>query len=82
MFKPLAAKVLRERFDCADVVLVDSAEEVATELRELLISTELEAPERAGRTSFFCTDAPERFQRVGATFFTAGELSTVTAVDL
>ena len=82
VFKTLAGQVLRERFDRPDVVLVDSAEEVARELQELLANSELEAPERAGRTSFFCTDAPERFQRVGATFFTAGELGTVTAVDL
>ena len=42
---------------------------------------DLEAPERAGRRSFFCTDAPERFQRVGRIFFN-GDLSGVTLVDL
>jgi glutamate racemase len=82
VFKRLISDVLAERFGREDVVLVDSAEAVTTELGELLVTGELEAPERAGRRSFFCTDAPERFIRVGSTFFPGGDLGAATAVDL
>ncbi len=80
-FKPLVADVLRTTFGREDVALVDSAEAVTTELEALLTERELLAPERAGRRTFFCTDAVERFQRVGATFY-GGDLSTVGLVDL
>jgi len=82
VFKPLISEVLEERFGRTDIRLVDSAEEVASDVAALLEETSLAAPERTGRTSFFCTDAPERFSRVGATFFAPGELAPVTAVDL
>jgi glutamate racemase len=82
VFKPLIAEVLASSFGRDDVVLVDSAEAVTAELGELLTERELRAPERAGRRSFFCTDAPERFARVGARFLPAGDLASVTAVDL
>jgi hypothetical protein len=55
---------------------------VTLELTELLKAQSLEAPERVGRRSFFCTDAPARFVRVGAGFFPAGDLTAVSAVDL
>ena len=82
VFKPLIAEVLQTRFETAGVTLVDSAEAVTTQLAELLAERELHAPERVGRRSFFCTDAPERFHRVGTTFFASGDLSSVSAVDL
>jgi len=82
VFKSLIAEVLREEFDQHDVALVDSAQAVTLELTELLKTQSLEAPERVGRRSFFCTDAPARFARVGAGFFPAGDLTAVSAVDL
>ena len=82
VFKSLIAEVLREEFDQHDVALVDSAQAVTLELTELLRTQSLEAPERVGRRSFFCTDAPARFARVGAGFFPAGDLTAVSAVDL
>ena len=81
-FKGLIAEVLRSEFGQTGVALVDSAEAVTLELKELLSSQSLEAPERVGRRSFFCTDAPARFARVGAGFFPAGDLTAVSAVDL
>ncbi len=82
-FKPLIEEVLQECFpDCGPIALVDSAEAVTAELTDILQEADLSAPERAGRRSFFCTDAPERFARVGAGFFPGGDLATATAVDL
>lgn len=81
VFKPLIASVLAERFAGYPLALVDSAEAVATELSALLDDRELHAPARDGRRSFFCTDAPERFTRVGATFF-EGDVAPVFPVDL
>lgn len=81
VFKPLIHDVLKTHFDDRQITLVDSAEAVTEELRTLLTERSLEAPERVGRRSFFCTDAPERFSRVGSTFF-RGDLSQVATVDL
>jgi glutamate racemase len=80
-FAPLVQRVLAERFDRRDVALVDSAQAVTDDLEQLLAERELAAPERTGRRSFFCTDAPDRFRRVGRSFFD-GDLSTVMTVDL
>ena len=82
VFKPLIAEVLERSFDGAEIALVDSAEVVASDLSALLGERGLTAPERAGRRTFFCTDAPERFTRVGNTFFEGGELESATAIDL
>jgi glutamate racemase len=82
VFKAVIAEVLKSEFGLSDVALVDSAEAVTLELTELLKAQSLEAPERVGRRSFFCTDAPARFVRVGAGFFPAGDLTAVSAVDL
>ena len=81
VFKPLITRVLEEHFGVAGVALVDSAEAVADDLARLLQDEDLTAPERAGRRSFFCTDARERFERVGRHFF-EGDLSSATVVDL
>ena len=82
VFKPLIRSVLETSFEGAQIALVDSAEVVASDLQTLLAQRDAEAPERVGRRTFFCTDAPERFARVGSTFFEGGELAAVTAIDL
>ncbi|MGM0575261.1 MAG: glutamate racemase [Myxococcota bacterium] len=82
VFKDMVRRVLAESFGRDDLILVDSAEAVTTELSDLLEDRGLAAPERAGRRSFFCTDAPERFARVGRTFFPTADVTAVTAVDL
>lgn len=82
LFRDLIDDVLRTHFDIS-VALVDSAEAVTTELHELLAARDLLAPdaEGAGRRRFFCTDSPERFERVGLRFF--GEpFDSVAQVDL
>jgi len=81
VFKPLIRQVLAEDFGGHPMALVDSAEAVTDELAELLDARRLRAPERDGRRSFFCTDAPERFGRVGTTFF-GGDVAPVFPVDL
>ena len=81
IFKDLAARVLAEDFGAPAITLVDSAEAVTDDLRRLLARERLEAPSRSGRRSFFCTDLPERFARVGGVFFPS-DLSSVEAVDL
>lgn len=83
VMKPLIRDVLKQRFglDDAALTLVDSAEAVTDELEQLLDARTLRAPARDGRYSFFCTDAPERFSRVGTTFF-GGDVAPVFPVDL
>ena len=81
VFKPLMRRILDEDFGGYPLALVDSAEAVADELAALLDARELHAPARDGRRSFFCTDAPERFARVGATFFPS-EVAPVFPVDI
>jgi glutamate racemase len=83
IMKPLMREVLRDRFHLEEgaMVLVDSAEALADELEVLLDDRGLRAPSRDGRYSFFCTDAPERFARVGTTFF-GGDVAPVFPVDL
>ncbi|MFO0748041.1 MAG: hypothetical protein U1F43_20630 [Myxococcota bacterium] len=73
--------MLDEELGGAPLALVDSAEAVTTELEELLDARQLRAPVRDGRRSFFCTDAPERFGRVGTIFF-GGDVAPVFPVDL
>jgi len=83
VMKPLIRDVLKQHFglDEGALTLVDSAEAVTDELEGLLDARTLRAPARDGRYSFFCTDAPERFSRVGTTFF-GGDVAPVFPVDL
>jgi len=83
VMKPMIREVLRDRFglDEGAMTLVDSAEAVTDELEALLDARSLRAPVRDGRYSFFCTDAPERFARVGTTFFGA-DVAPVFPVDI
>ena len=81
VFKPLIRAVLAEDFGGYAMTLVDSAEALTTELTALLDERALRAPARDGRRSFFCTDAPERFARVGTVFF-GGDVAPVFPVDL
>lgn len=81
VFKAVIADILERELGGYPLTLVDSAETVTTELDELLTARHLHAPEREGRRSFFCTDAIERFGRVGATFFPE-DVAPVFAVDL
>jgi glutamate racemase len=81
VFRETIAEVLATRFSGYPLALVDSAETVTDELADLLHRDQLVAPAREGRRSFFCTDAPERFGRVGSIFF-GEEVAPVFAVDL
>lgn len=81
VFKHLIREVLKDEFGDRPVTLVDSAEALTLELAALLAERQLAAPVRDGRRSFFCTDAPERFGRVGTVFF-GGEVAPVFPVDL
>ncbi|MCC6624395.1 MAG: glutamate racemase [Deltaproteobacteria bacterium] len=81
VFKPLIRKILDEDLGGAGLRLVDSAEAVTDELEALLDARKLRAPVRDGRRSFFCTDAPDRFGRVGTIFFGA-DVAPVFPVDL
>jgi glutamate racemase len=82
VFKETIRSVLEEDFGGAEIALVDSADVLVGDLACLLADRDLRAPDRAGRHTFFCTDAPERFARVGGTFFSGGDLGTVTVLDL
>ena len=64
---PLLKKAIR-KFMGKGVVLVDSAEEVATEVAMLLKHHSLARKNGKGSHGFFVTDAPERFIKVGQRF--------------
>jgi glutamate racemase len=60
-----------------EITLVDSAEETAHELRAVLEAQGLSRPVGTGSTSFFVTDVPERFVRIGQRFLGARVESAV-----
>jgi glutamate racemase len=64
---PLLKKAIR-RFMGRDVRLVDSAEETAGEVSRLLKEKALERERGKGAASFFVTDVPDRFIKVGRRF--------------
>ncbi len=64
---PLLKKAIR-RFMGRDVRLVDSAEETAEEVSRLLKEKSLERERGKGAASFFVTDVPDRFIKVGRRF--------------
>ena len=81
VFKETIRHVLEREFSGVSISLIDSAEAVTAELAALLRASDLEAPDRVGRKTFFCTDAAERFQTIGSTFF-GEELASVSTIDL
>lgn len=72
LLKAVIAGVMGER-----VALVDSAEETARVVARLLDEQGLGRPGGAGHASFFVTDAPERFVRIGQRFLGARVESAV-----
>ena len=64
---PLLRKVLRQVLGDA-VALVDSAEETAKSVQQLFQQRGLANPENCGQRTFFVTDVPTRFERVGSAF--------------
>jgi len=71
LLKPLIAEVMGP-----SVTLVDSAEETAREVTRLLAEEGMR-PGGPGATSFFVTDAPDRFVRIGQRFLGARVESAV-----
>jgi glutamate racemase len=63
LFRPLIAEVMGP-----SVTLVDSAEETARAVTARLAGDGMARPAGPGSTSFFVTDAPERFVRIGQRF--------------
>jgi glutamate racemase len=59
------------------VTLVDSAEETAREVAAQLAATGMARPAGTGATSFFVTDVPDRFVRIGQRFLGARVQSAV-----
>jgi glutamate racemase len=72
LLRPLIADVMGP-----EVVLVDSAEETAREVVALLGEHGLARSAGAGSTSFFVTDVPDRFIRIGQRFLGARVESAV-----
>ncbi len=76
LFKETLKKVVG-----SDVALVDSGEEAARELRVILDDAGALAPAGTPQRSYFVTDTPDRFLRIGERFF--GEpLGDVAHVDI
>ena len=72
LLRPLIADVMGP-----DVTLVDSAEETAREVATLLAERGLARAAGTGKTSFFVTDVPDRFIRIGQRFLGARVESAV-----
>jgi glutamate racemase len=72
LLKPVIAEVMG-----LHVGLVDSAEETAREVATLLQTRELARAHGTGATSFFVTDVPDRFVRIGQRFLGARVESAV-----
>jgi glutamate racemase len=72
LLKPLIAEVMGP-----DIAIVDSAVETAREVGEALRARDLDRREGTGNASFFATDVPERFVRMGQRFFGARVESVV-----
>jgi glutamate racemase len=72
LLRPLIATVMGEA-----VAIVDSAEETAREVARCVRDEGLASSSGRGRTSFFVTDVPERFVRLGQRFFGAAIQSAV-----
>jgi glutamate racemase len=72
LLKPLIAEVMGPR-----VTLVDSAEETAREVAARLAADGMARTAGPGSTSFFVTDAPDRFVRIGQRFLGARVESAV-----
>jgi glutamate racemase len=72
LLKAVIAEVMGDR-----VALVDSAEETARVVARLLAEHGLTRASGAGHASFFVTDAPERFVRIGQRFLGARVESAV-----
>src|SRR6266566_5188314 len=66
LLKAVIAEVMGER-----VALVDSAEETARAVADLLEARDLARRRGTGSTSFFVTDVPDRFIRIGQRFLGA-----------
>jgi glutamate racemase len=73
---PLLASCIAEVMG-PEVAIVDSAVETAREVGDALRAQGLDRDEGPGRTSFFVTDVPERFVRMGQRFFGARVESVV-----
>src|SRR5437867_2834819 len=72
LLRPLIAEVMGEK-----VALVDSAEETARAVAALLDAQGLARRRGTGSTSFFVTDVPDRFTRIGQRFLGARVESAV-----
>ena len=77
---PLLRKTLRQVVG-ERVMLVDSAEETAKSVAEIIIQKDLARSESGGQRQFFVTDIPTRFERVGRSFLGA-ELDEVSQVEI
>jgi glutamate racemase len=72
LLKPVISEVIGER-----VTVIDSAEETARAVAAVLEAQGLDRPQGEGSTSFFVTDVPDRFVRIGQRFLGARVESAV-----
>lgn len=77
---PLLKKSIKEYMK--NITLVDSAEEVAQDVREILFKSSLiNSQSEQGQKKFFVTDSPERFKKIGEIFLKY-EIDNITKVNL
>ncbi len=77
---PLLKKTIQKYMD--GIRLVDSAQEIALEVKNLLINQELiNKSTKLGLKTFYVTDAPERFKKIGEIFLNY-EINNIFKVSL
>lgn len=77
---PLLKKSIKEYMK--NITLVDSAEEIAQDVKEILLKSSLvNAQSEFGQKKFFVTDSPERFKKIGEIFLKY-EINNITKVNL
>lgn len=64
---PLIKDIIKETVE-KDVILIDSAEETAIEVRSILYDKRILSKDKNGEPEFYVSDAPERFSEVGKLF--------------
>ncbi len=77
---PMIKNIIRKAVG-ENVILIDSAEETAIEVRDVLYNRRILRGETNGKVDFYVSDAPEKFVEVGR-FFIGDILSKAEVVDI
>ncbi|OQY09205.1 MAG: glutamate racemase [Fusobacteriia bacterium 4572_132] len=77
---PLIKKAIKKVLG-NEIILIDSAEETAIEVREILYSKRLLRNDKSEKSEFYVSDAPQKFTEIGEIFL-GKELGEVKLIDI